>query len=75
MPSLEFSLDLISNKKLNLVYLYFLKNIDNLMTPEGVGLTTALRVLCNVACPPPPVEGNMALLKLPIFKPRMSIVY
>lgn len=30
------------------------------MTPEGVGLTTALRVLCNVACPPPPVEGNVA---------------
>jgi hypothetical protein len=37
----------------------FLKNIDNLMTAEGVGLTTALRVLCNVACPPPPVEGNV----------------
>lgn len=36
-----------------------LKNIDNLMTAEGVGLTTALRVLCNVACPPPPVEGNI----------------
>ena len=32
------------------------------MTPEGVGLTTALRVLCNVACPPPPVEGNVATI-------------
>lgn len=27
------------------------------MTPDGVGLPTALRVLCHVACPPPMVEG------------------
>uniref|UniRef100_A0A286Y652 Vir like m6A methyltransferase associated n=1 Tax=Cavia porcellus TaxID=10141 RepID=A0A286Y652_CAVPO len=42
---------------------YVKQNIDNLMTPEGVGLTTALRVLCNVACPPPPVEGQQKDLK------------
>lgn len=45
-------------QEIKLCSLLFLKNIDNLMTPEGVGLTTALRVLCNVACSPPPVEGN-----------------
>lgn len=27
------------------------------MTPDGVGLPTALRVLCHIACPPPMVEG------------------
>lgn len=27
------------------------------MTPDGVGLPTALRVLCHIACPPPLVEG------------------
>uniref|UniRef100_A0A6I8PEB6 Vir like m6A methyltransferase associated n=1 Tax=Ornithorhynchus anatinus TaxID=9258 RepID=A0A6I8PEB6_ORNAN len=42
---------------------YVKQNIDNLMTPEGVGLPTALRVLCNVACPPPPVEGQQKDLK------------
>ena len=45
-----------------LINILFLKNIDDLMPPEGVGLTTALRVLCNVACPPPPVEGNVATI-------------
>lgn len=29
------------------------------MTPDGVGLPTALRVLCHVACPPPLVEGTV----------------
>ncbi|XP_074125419.1 protein virilizer homolog isoform X7 [Sminthopsis crassicaudata] len=42
---------------------YVKQNIDNLMTPEGVGLPTALRVLCNIACPPPPVEGQQKDLK------------
>lgn len=44
------------------------------MTPEGVGLTTALRVLCSVACPPPSVEGNV-LLKLKFFNPSINIIY
>lgn len=46
------------------------------MTPEGVGLTTALRVLCNVACPPPPVEGNMAIILKKLFlKPSTNAIY
>uniref|UniRef100_A0A803T336 Vir like m6A methyltransferase associated n=1 Tax=Anolis carolinensis TaxID=28377 RepID=A0A803T336_ANOCA len=42
---------------------YIKQNIDNLMTQEGVGLPTALRVLCHIACPPPPVEGQQKDLK------------
>lgn len=63
MPFWEFFFICIKAPRIKLsVRFYFLKNIDNLMTPEGVGLTTALRVLCNVACPPPPVEGNVAII-------------
>ena len=40
------------------------KNIDSLMTPDGVGLPTALRVLCHVACPPPLVEGMVDIFVL-----------
>ncbi|XP_042319086.1 protein virilizer homolog isoform X2 [Sceloporus undulatus] len=42
---------------------YIKQNIDSLMTQEGVGLPTALRVLCHIACPPPPVEGQQKDLK------------
>lgn len=40
------------------------KNIDSLMTPDGVGLPTALRVLCHVACPPPLVQGMVDIFVL-----------
>lgn len=53
-------------------YLNFVfKNIDSLMTPDGVGLPTALRVLCHVACPPPMVEGMVNVLLL--FSIEISI--
>ncbi|XP_059840849.1 protein virilizer homolog isoform X1 [Hypanus sabinus] len=45
---------------------YIKQNLDNLtiqMTQEGAGLTTALRVLCHVACPPLPLEGQQKDLK------------
>ncbi|XP_067835353.1 protein virilizer homolog isoform X2 [Heptranchias perlo] len=45
---------------------YIKQNLDNLtiqMTQEGAGLTTALRVLCHIACPPPPLEGQQKDLK------------
>lgn len=34
------------------------QNVENVLTPDGFGLVTALRVLCQVACPPPTVEGK-----------------
>ena len=34
------------------------QNVENVLTPEGAGLVTALRVLCHIACPPPAVEGQ-----------------
>uniref|UniRef100_A0A8I5NUH3 Vir like m6A methyltransferase associated n=1 Tax=Papio anubis TaxID=9555 RepID=A0A8I5NUH3_PAPAN len=58
LKNLRFEINCIPN-----LIEYVKQNIDNLMTPEGVGLTTALRVLCNVACPPPPVEGQQKDLK------------
>uniref|UniRef100_A0AAR2M6V2 Virilizer N-terminal domain-containing protein n=1 Tax=Pygocentrus nattereri TaxID=42514 RepID=A0AAR2M6V2_PYGNA len=39
------------------------QNLENLMTPEGVGLVTALRVLCHIACPPSTVTGQQKDLK------------
>ncbi|XP_041962947.1 protein virilizer homolog isoform X1 [Alosa sapidissima] len=42
---------------------YIKQNIENLMTPEGSGLTTALRVLCHVACPPTLAPGQQKELK------------
>ncbi|XP_068093768.1 protein virilizer homolog [Hyperolius riggenbachi] len=42
---------------------YIKLNVDNLMAPEGVGLLTALRILCHVACPPTPVQGQQKDLK------------
>ncbi|XP_072267002.1 protein virilizer homolog isoform X1 [Pyxicephalus adspersus] len=42
---------------------YIKQNVDNLMAPEGVGILTALRILCHVACPPSSVEGQQKDLK------------
>ncbi|XP_012680576.2 protein virilizer homolog [Clupea harengus] len=42
---------------------YVKENIESLMTPEGAGLCTALRVLCYIACPPPLVPGQQKELK------------
>uniref|UniRef100_A0A672SHD2 Vir like m6A methyltransferase associated n=1 Tax=Sinocyclocheilus grahami TaxID=75366 RepID=A0A672SHD2_SINGR len=39
------------------------QNLENLMTADGVGLVTALRVLCHVACPPTTVPGQQKDLK------------
>ncbi|XP_056679290.1 protein virilizer homolog isoform X2 [Monodelphis domestica] len=58
LKNLRFEINCIPN-----LIEYVKQNIDNLMTPEGVGLPTALRVLCNIACPPPPVEGQQKDLK------------
>lgn len=32
--------------------------MENVLTAEGTGLVTALRVLNHIACPPPAVEGK-----------------
>ncbi|TRY84564.1 hypothetical protein DNTS_001310 [Danionella cerebrum] len=42
---------------------YIKQNMENLMTAEGVGLVTALRVLCLIACPPTVVSGQQKDLK------------
>ncbi|KAM8967455.1 protein virilizer homolog isoform 2-T2 [Pelodytes ibericus] len=42
---------------------YIKQNLDNMMTQEGVGLLTALRILCHIACPPNLVEGQQKDLK------------
>uniref|UniRef100_A0A8C5F8H8 Vir like m6A methyltransferase associated n=1 Tax=Gadus morhua TaxID=8049 RepID=A0A8C5F8H8_GADMO len=42
---------------------YVKQNVENVLTPEGAGLVTALRVLCHIACPPPAVEGQQKDLK------------
>ncbi|XP_066531359.1 protein virilizer homolog isoform X2 [Hoplias malabaricus] len=42
---------------------YIKQNLENLMTPEGVGLVTALRVLCHIACPASSVSGQQKDLK------------
>ncbi|CAL8290826.1 unnamed protein product [Merluccius merluccius] len=42
---------------------YIKQNVENVLTPEGAGLVTALRVLCHIACPPPAVEGQQRDLK------------
>uniref|UniRef100_A0A7N6AAS4 Virilizer N-terminal domain-containing protein n=1 Tax=Anabas testudineus TaxID=64144 RepID=A0A7N6AAS4_ANATE len=36
---------------------------QNVLTAEGTGLVTALRVLCHIACPPAAVEGQQRDLK------------
>ncbi|XP_057196134.1 protein virilizer homolog [Triplophysa rosa] len=42
---------------------YIKQNLENLMTIDGVGLVTALRVLCHISCPPPTVPGQQKDLK------------
>uniref|UniRef100_A0AAY4DN80 Virilizer N-terminal domain-containing protein n=1 Tax=Denticeps clupeoides TaxID=299321 RepID=A0AAY4DN80_9TELE len=42
---------------------YIKQNLESLMTPEGAGLVTALRVLCHITCPPPPAPGQQKDLK------------
>uniref|UniRef100_A0A8C2WX76 Vir like m6A methyltransferase associated n=1 Tax=Cyclopterus lumpus TaxID=8103 RepID=A0A8C2WX76_CYCLU len=42
---------------------YIKQNVENVLTAEGTGLGTALRVLCHIACPPPAVEGQQRDLK------------
>lgn len=42
---------------------YIKQNVENVLTPDGTGLVSALRVLCHIACPPPAVEGQQRDLK------------
>ncbi|XP_051999849.1 LOW QUALITY PROTEIN: protein virilizer homolog [Xyrauchen texanus] len=42
---------------------YIKQNLENLMTADGVGLVSSLRVLCHIACPPPTVPGQQKDLK------------
>ncbi|XP_064247813.1 protein virilizer homolog isoform X2 [Passer domesticus] len=58
LKNLRFEINCIPN-----LIEYIKQNIDSLMTPDGVGLPTALRVLCHIACPPPMVEGQQKDLK------------
>ncbi|XP_049586727.1 protein virilizer homolog isoform X2 [Syngnathus scovelli] len=42
---------------------YVKQNVENVLTPEGTGLVTALRVICHIACPLPLVGGQQRDLK------------
>uniref|UniRef100_A0A8C9T419 Vir like m6A methyltransferase associated n=1 Tax=Scleropages formosus TaxID=113540 RepID=A0A8C9T419_SCLFO len=42
---------------------YIKQNLEHLLTQEGAGLVTALRVLCHIACPPHAIEGQQKDLK------------
>ncbi|XP_038567454.1 protein virilizer homolog isoform X2 [Micropterus salmoides] len=42
---------------------YIKQNMENVLTAEGTGLVTALRVLNHIGCPPPAVEGQQRDLK------------
>ncbi|XP_077577132.1 protein virilizer homolog [Stigmatopora nigra] len=42
---------------------YVKQNVENVLTPEGSGLVTALRVICHIACPLPLVGGQQRDLK------------
>ncbi|XP_051574611.1 protein virilizer homolog [Myxocyprinus asiaticus] len=42
---------------------YIKQNLENLMTADGVGLISSLRVLCHIVCPPPTVPGQQKDLK------------
>ncbi|XP_041799289.1 protein virilizer homolog isoform X1 [Chelmon rostratus] len=42
---------------------YIKQNVENVLTADGTGLVTALRVLYHIACPPPAVEGQQRDLK------------
>ncbi|KAM9805980.1 protein virilizer homolog [Syngnathus typhle] len=42
---------------------YVKQNVENVLTPEGTGLVTALRVICHIGCPLPLVGGQQRDLK------------
>ncbi|KAK1895073.1 Protein virilizer like [Dissostichus eleginoides] len=42
---------------------YIKQNVEHVLTAEGTGMVSALRVLCHIACPPPAVEGQQRDLK------------
>ncbi|XP_061676769.1 protein virilizer homolog isoform X2 [Syngnathoides biaculeatus] len=42
---------------------YVKQNVENVLTPDGTGLVTALRVICHIACPQPLVGGQQRDLK------------
>ncbi|KAM3615248.1 uncharacterized protein V6R79_025420 [Siganus canaliculatus] len=42
---------------------YIKQNVENVLTAEGTGLVTALRVLGHITCPPPAIEGQQRDLK------------
>ncbi|XP_028281928.1 protein virilizer homolog isoform X2 [Parambassis ranga] len=42
---------------------YIKQNVENVLTAEGMGLVTALRVLCHIACAPRAIEGQQRDLK------------
>lgn len=42
---------------------YIKQNVENVLTTEGTGLVTALRILCHLACPLLSVEGQQKDLK------------
>ena len=46
------------NKFLTSLTFFLHQNVENVLNAEGTGLVTALRVLCHIACPPPPAEGK-----------------
>ncbi|KAM9309822.1 protein virilizer homolog isoform 2-T2 [Pholidichthys leucotaenia] len=42
---------------------YIKQNVENVLTAEGTGVVSALRVLCHIACPLTAVEGQQRDLK------------
>ncbi|XP_072317454.1 protein virilizer homolog [Eucyclogobius newberryi] len=42
---------------------YIKQNVENVLTADGTGLVTALRILGHLACPSPPTEGQQKDLK------------
>ncbi|KAM9852272.1 protein virilizer homolog [Aulostomus maculatus] len=42
---------------------YIKQNVENVLTADGTGLVTALRVICHIASPPPAIEGQQRDLK------------
>lgn len=45
-------------------FFILLKNVENVLTTEGTGLVTALRILCHLACPLLSVEGSHITLNM-----------
>ncbi|KAJ8394573.1 hypothetical protein AAFF_G00043760 [Aldrovandia affinis] len=58
LEKLRFDINCIPN-----LIEYIKQNVENLITQEGAGLITALRILCHIACPPHSVEGQQKDLK------------